>query len=307
MARNRTARLVLLAKNGLNFALRDDLMDDVFSSIWVKISRPGVKILLVCGLYREHLYLNLDSEWSLQPVEQNRRWSQFLKQVESARISSICHIIGDVNLDYKKWDTPDHLHLQMITDSKNILEAGGFFQLVSDVTRSWPGQVDSLIDHFWTNDVQKIIEVKNVVRAVGDHNVIVATIRMKGNDNRKLDSKRRTYKNFDPELFRQKLRAENWEDIYNITDVDLAKDFLESRVVSTLDELCPYKTIQYRSECKTWLTVETKEKMNERDNKRELARATDDSELWKEYRSLRNDVNRSVNHDKIKHYDDIYN
>ena len=146
----------------------------------MKISRPGVKSLLVCGLYREHQYLNQDSEWSLQPVEQARRWSQFLKQVESARISSTVHIIGDFNLDFKKWTAPDHSHLQMITDTKNTLEAGGFFQLVTDVTRSWPGQVDSLIDHFWTNDVQKIIDVTNVVRAVGDHNVITANIRMKG-------------------------------------------------------------------------------------------------------------------------------
>ena len=140
-----------------------------FSSIWVKISRPGVKSLLVCGLYREHQYLKQDTDWSLQPLEQNKRWMQFLRQVETARIASTCHIIGDVNLDYMKWEAPDHLHLQMITDTKNSLEAGGFFQLVSDVTRAWPGQVDSLIDHFWTNDVQKIIEVKNTVRSVGDH------------------------------------------------------------------------------------------------------------------------------------------
>ena len=152
VSKNGTARLVMLTKNSLDFALKDDLMDDVFSSIWIKISRPGVKSLLICGLYREHQYLNQDSDWSLQPVEQNRRWAQFLSQVETARISSMCHIIGDFNLDHKKWTTPDHNHLQMITETKNTLEAGGFFQLVTNVTRSWPGQVDTLIDHFWTND-----------------------------------------------------------------------------------------------------------------------------------------------------------
>ena len=89
-------------------------MDDIFTSIWIKISKPGAKGLLVCGLYREHQYLNQDSDWSLQPVEQIRRWTQFLKQVETARFSSICHIIGDFNLDYLKWTSLDHLHLQMI-------------------------------------------------------------------------------------------------------------------------------------------------------------------------------------------------
>ena len=177
MTRNGTARLVLLTKENLDFKIRDDLMDDIFTSIWLKIKRPGSKGLLICGLYREHQYLLQDTDWSLQPIEQIRRWSHFLRQVETARLSDICHIIGDVNLDFIKWNTPDHSQLQMITDSKNTLEASGFYQLVKEVTRSWPGQVDSLIDHFWTNEPSKVLSVTNLVRAVGDHNVITATVR----------------------------------------------------------------------------------------------------------------------------------
>ena len=118
MIRNGTARLVLLTKESLDFKLRKDLMDDVFTSIWLKIKRPGAKGLLVCGLYREHQYLGQDTDWSLQPHEQSRRWSHFLRQVETARLSEICHIIGDVNLDFVKWNTPDYSQLQMITESR---------------------------------------------------------------------------------------------------------------------------------------------------------------------------------------------
>ena len=183
------------------------------------------KGLLICGLYREHQYLHQDSDWSLQPAEQSRRWSNFLRQVETARLSAICHIIGDFNLDFMKWTTPDFSHLQMITESKNILEAGGFFQLVKDVTHSWPGQVDSLIDHFWTNEPNKVLSVSNKVRAVGDHNVITATIRTRGSDTRRLDTKKRSYKNFDPVVYRQRLETEKWSDIFDISNVDLAYDF----------------------------------------------------------------------------------
>ena len=73
-----------------------------------------------------------------------------MRQVETARVTSICHITGDFNLDYTKWDAPDFAHAQMISNTKDTLEAGGFFQLVNEVTRSWPGQADSLLDHFWT-------------------------------------------------------------------------------------------------------------------------------------------------------------
>ena len=281
-------------------------MDDVFTSIWLKIKRPGSKGLLICGLYREHQYLLQDTDWSLQPLEQSRRWSHFLRQVETARLSDICHIIGDVNLDFVKWNSPDHSQLQMITDSKNTLEASGFFQLVKDVTRSWPGQVDSLIDHFWTNEPSKVLSVTNLVRAVGDHNVITATVRIKGSDTVRLDTRKRSYKNFDPVIYRQRLESENWSDIYDISNVDLANDFLESRVVAILDKLCPFKTIQHRTECKSWLSDDMKDMMGIRDNTRERARVANDAEIWKSYRSQRNLVNRLVNDDRKKHYDDLY-
>ena len=64
----------------------------------------------------------------------------------------------------------------MITDSKDILEANGFCQLVKDVTRCWLGQSDSLIDHVWSNEPNRIISVTNNVRSVGDHNVITMII-----------------------------------------------------------------------------------------------------------------------------------
>ena len=178
--RNGTARLVLLTKESLNFELRKDLMDNIVTSIWLKISRQGLKSILVCGVYREHQYLKQDTDWSLQPQEQIRRWNTFLRQVETARITATCHIIGDVNLDFNKWSAPEQSQAQMVTDTKNVLEVSGFFQLVTDITRSWPGQADSTIDHFWTNEPPKIMNITNIIRAVGDHNVITVTIRTKG-------------------------------------------------------------------------------------------------------------------------------
>ena len=106
----------------------------------------------------------------------------------------------------------------------------------------------------------------NRVRAVGDHNVITATIRTRGSDTRRLDTRKRSYKNFDPNTYRQRLERENWADIFDISNVDLAYDFLESRVVGILDDMCPYKTIQHRTECKTWLSDDTKDMMNIRDD-----------------------------------------
>ena len=107
-------------------------------------------------------------------------------------------------------------------------------------------------------------------------------------------------------VHRHNLEAENWSEIYSINDVNLANDFLESRIVKVLDLMCPYKTIQHRTEVKTWLKNTTKDAMTARDTAREQARRSGDPEDWKNYRLLRNQVNRQVTLDKKSHYDDIY-
>ena len=46
--------------------------------------------------------------------------------------------------------------------------------------------------------------------------------------------------------------------------------------------------------------------MKNRDMLRDSARTTYDPDTWKSYRVLRNEVNRQVNSDRKKHYDEIY-
>ena len=112
--------------------------------------------------------------------------------------------------------------------------------------------------------------------------------------------------NFDPVTYRNLLQNEDWAGIYDIEDVDIANDFLESRVVKILDTLCPLKTIQFRKECKNWLTEETKNMIHERDNIRELARTTGDQANWDRYKTLRNSVNNKVKKDRNLHYKNLY-
>ena len=71
-------------------------------------------------------------------------------------------------------------------------------------------------------------------------------MRIKGVDAKRLDVKRRSFKNFDPEEYRRRLENFNWEEIYDIENVDLANTFIEEKIVSVLDELCPYKTVQFQ-------------------------------------------------------------
>ena len=62
---------------------------------------------------------------------------------------------------------------------KNEIESIGFTQLVQGITRAWKGQRDSSIDHIWTNQPARITNISNIVRAHGDHNLILADVKVK--------------------------------------------------------------------------------------------------------------------------------
>ena len=220
---NKTSRLVLLVKDSVEVNIEEQLMDEEVTSIWAKVSTKGARKVLVCGVYREHQYMNQDTDWSLAPAEQLRRWKTFLRQVERAANTSSCQIIGDINLDYEKWANPDGGHAEMVNKTKASLETAGFIQKIEGTTRSWPDTTDSLIDQLWTNTPQRVLSWKNQVRSVGDHNVISAVIKIQRVDSRQLDTKRRSLKNVCHVSYREQLKKENWNEVYEIDDVDLIK------------------------------------------------------------------------------------
>ena len=107
------SRIILLAKEGLNIQILDELMDPRVSSIWVKMGGRGVKKLIIGGIYREHTLLKQqDPNNSAAPAEQEARWSIFISQWLRANTMGPSIIIGDTNLDLIKWDSPDQIKCQ---------------------------------------------------------------------------------------------------------------------------------------------------------------------------------------------------
>ena len=113
--------------------------------------------------------------------EQNQitRWTRIVNQWTNAARNTDCIIIGDLNLDMFKWDKPDQIQVGMFELLKSEILTLGFVQLVKGMTRAWPGKKDSLIDHLWTNRPDRISHLANKVRSQGDHNLILAEIRIK--------------------------------------------------------------------------------------------------------------------------------
>ena len=157
--------------------VREDLMSDQFSSVWVEIGLPGKNKILVCQLYREWRYMGQSDrgEHSKSIGEQMRRWVIFLDQWEMALATGKeVIVLGDYNLDFLKFNSAGVLQPLVDTMLQRIYPHG-VIQCVQGPTHSWPGQTPSGIDHIYTNVPEKLSQVQVKVCGSSDHRLILAT------------------------------------------------------------------------------------------------------------------------------------
>ena len=78
------SRACVYVHKDLNFKLRDDLMNDTISSVWLELGKPRQKKVLFCVFYREWQYVNQQNDSSHSVASQLERWCIFLEQWEKA-------------------------------------------------------------------------------------------------------------------------------------------------------------------------------------------------------------------------------
>ena len=171
------SRVVCYKHQSLVGEVREDLMSDQFSSIWLEVGLPGRSRILVCQLYREWRYLGQPDRgiYSNSIQEQLQRWLIFLDQWERALgTGKEVIVLGDCNLDHQKFDNAGVL--QPLVDSLvQQIYPHGVVQCVQDVTHSRPGQVSSGLDHIYTNVPEKLSQVQAKIYSYSDHKLILAT------------------------------------------------------------------------------------------------------------------------------------
>ena len=173
------------------------------------------------GVYREHCLLLQTDEISASEAAQNSRWEKITNNWCKAGNMTQCHLIGDLNLDFLKWATPDHGQITMTEMVKDKIVTQGFSQLVHGPTRFWPNCEDSLIDQAWSNTPEQIISVSNVVNSVADHNVIEMIIRLKGRISTPKEVISRIITNLNFERYKLKISNIDWTLLYAMTDINL--------------------------------------------------------------------------------------
>ena len=300
-------RTVLIAKEDTQVELLEELMEEDISAIWVRVGKKSKSSLHIGSIYREHKHIaqtqpNLSGDISAQ----NERWNRTVNMWRKATKNARCTMLGDVNLDFLKWEAPDHEQTTMVDKTKTDIELGGNTQLIKKPTRFWSGQTPSIPDHIWTNAPDRISSTQNLKRAVSDHNAIIARISTREKTESSHETVTRVRKNFNTERFSRSIGEIDWTEYYTLTDINLINDMFCSKVLEILDREAPLKVFQPRKGYKVWVTEETKLKMTDRDKARDIAIETQDPHRWQTYRAKRNECTKMNNKDRNNHFKKIY-
>ena len=303
----KVSRVCVYLHNSMVGKIREDLMDENFSSIWLEVGLPQKRKILVGNAYREWGFMRqVDPSVSRDLAAQKERWSIFLGQWERALAEDKEVIVtGDMNINHLEWtrdDLPATNQTQklkpLISELFSRIFPHGVSQLVTSVTRVRENQPQSGLDHFYSNQPTKLSPIQVINCGGSDHFLIGATRYANSIKRNVRYITKRCYKNFKKEDFIFAVRQISWWQLYACDDVEIALQMLTTNLTKILDEMAPIRTIQIRENYAPWLSSETKQLMAERDRAQKVAAETKSANDWKLFKRIRNKVNSILRNEK---------
>ena len=300
------SRVSVFVHKDIQAKLRPDLMSSKFSSVWLELGHQHQRKVLLCNLYREWQYLNQSDDVSKSIPAQYERWSGFIDQWEMAlNEGKEVLVVGDVNLDFLKFDNSLTSNIQVYRLQNfaqlifDRIYSQGVVQCIKEPTHFWPGQEPSCIDHMYTNHPEKLSHPRVIANGGSDHKLILCTRYTKQIVSKPRMICKRSYKNFNPEIFLQEVRGLPLWQVYSCEDPEVAVETLTSFLNEILGRLAPLKTFQVRKHYCPWITDYTKNLIYQRNLAQVEAQKFNKNTDWEVYRVLRNQVNSRLKKEKL--------
>ena len=131
MDQRNLTRMLVLVRDGIQVEVRQDIMENDTTSVWMEFERKGKRKLMIGAVYREHTVTGIPKPNNTGDVSQQiKRWSKFLKQWSKIGSKYDTYIVGDTNLDHRRWNDPSQACKQMTEDTKMEVETLGFQQII---------------------------------------------------------------------------------------------------------------------------------------------------------------------------------
>lgn len=250
-----------------NFQRRPDLESDKIESLWIELKTPKSTPTLIGFIYR-----NPAATWDW--------YDDFSEMMDKAsRSKGDIFLLGDFNIDLLN---PKGTHAAWTTTTSLF----GLKQVVKAPTRI-TSTSSTLIDHIYTTNTEKILNVSVPSFAVSDHNPVCCVVSTRlGKQKRRHHTKiiYRSFRNFEKDKFLNDLQMTPFHEVYNYTCPDAALSVWLQLFLGVLNKHAPLREKRVKhSTVPPWLTVDIKRAMSYRDKlKREKS--------FDQYKKQRNQV-----------------
>ena len=216
-----------------------------------------------------------------------------------------------MNLDSLKgrWLVPGYPLVTLARMVVDCCNASNLTQMVDSITRMQYNSVEkktsvSCIDHLYCNAKYRISPIKILTCGASDHDALSYIRYSKEPTAPPRTIRKRSYKNFNQQLYLEDVSAIDFRGVYSCLEVDEAASLLTQKLVDVLDRHAPLIVYQQRKYYTPWLSSQTLENMKKRGKFKEQAKELAKSEgqyaspeqiqLWRKYRKLRNSIHNKV-------------
>lgn len=195
-------------------------------------------------------------------------------------------LTGDFNVNMLDKESPD---FKKLNDS--IIEPFDFKQIIDKPTRI-TDKSKTLIDLLFVKDSNSVKTFGLCdASGVSDHFFIYMAYNIKKPKFQPVTVTRRDFRKFDLTAFQTAAETVNWENVFNVQDVNDKVSILENTIHGLLDIFAPYRTFTIKKANSTpWITEEIKEIMNKRDMFKHNFNLTGNRTFHNNYKELRNKV-----------------
>ena len=279
--------VAMYIRDTLDYKLRDDLDSDT-ECLWIDLKISSEMNMLLCCLYRP-------------PSSNNAYYDNMLDMLDKVSLENkeMC-VLGDLNFNYAIDET---LCTNPVYHIENLYNMTQLILRPTRVTQRSTSLIDVILStipecHQHT-DVFKL--------SLSDHYLIYTNVNIKVDRKDHKTVRYRSYKNFVPDDYIKDLCQSEVFSREGLDDKEMEEVWHEwkNEFIRISNKHAPLRTSRVKHRNNPWITSSIVKCMYERDYIHGKASKTDNDELWKQYKSLRNSVQHSIEIAKKEYYSSI--
>ena len=212
-------------------------------------------------------------------------------------------LTGDFNVNLL---TPETSNFKILSDS--IIEPFNLTQIIDQPTRITESS-STLIDLILVKNPEKVVSHGAcAVPGVSDHHIIFMAYNIKKPKFKPRKVTTRNFKNFDLEGFKAAAELANFENVYNVVNINDKVTILENTIHDLLDQFAPYKTYTITKQNSTpWLTDDIRKVMDARDMYKYNFNKSGNKTFDDKFKMLRNKVTGMMRQSQKTYFNDTIN